>query len=121
MNTATLKKNPSIVATAGFPLEEAILFIQRASIRPVIRQELKTAGIDNVMNVETAQACDEALLNYPNALLVIDWDHGSKIVNKILRSAQGSFKADTRPIFLIASEISRTVVATGTEYNVTRV
>lgn len=101
-------------------LEVAIVYVCRASIRPVVRQELKAAGINNLVPVETPESCIQALAQMPHALLVVDWDHGPKIVNNVLRAAQSTFKTDTRPIFLIAAQVSMEVIAVGTEYNVSR-
>jgi tetratricopeptide (TPR) repeat protein len=102
-------------------LKETILFVSRPSIRPLLRQELKNAGILITHNVDSVEAALQHLVRYPGALLVIDWEHGPEIVNQTLKAAQGSFNIDTRPIFLIASEVSLKVVATGAEYYVSRV
>ncbi len=101
-------------------LREAILFVARGSIRPALRQEIKAVGATEIMTPETADACIEALQRHSRALLVLDTEHGSQTLNKILRAAQGTCNVDTRPIFLIAQEMSLPVVAMGTEYNISR-
>jgi tetratricopeptide (TPR) repeat protein len=101
-------------------LREAILFVARSSIRPALRQELKAVGAVEIMSPETADACIEALSRHSRAALVIDTEHGAEMLNQILRAAQGTYNVDTRPIFLIAQELSLPVVALGTEYNVSR-
>lgn len=102
-------------------LREAILFVARASIRPALRQELKAVGVTEILTPETADACVEAMQRHSRALLVVDTEHGAQALNAILRGAQGTYNVDTRPIFLIAQELSLPVVAMGTEYNVSRV
>jgi tetratricopeptide (TPR) repeat protein len=114
---------PKLTATPGdaTPVRDAVVFIHRAAIRPVIRQELKNAGVVNIVNVDSLDECVGHMVRLPLALLVLDWDHGVRAVNSILAAAQAPFKIDTRPIFLIASEVSLDIVATGTEYNVSRI
>jgi tetratricopeptide (TPR) repeat protein len=110
------KKVPS-----GTPsIKAAILFVARATLRPALRQELKAAGIGEVLAPETLEACVAGLVHHDRALLVVDWDHGLETVNLVLKAAQGAFNVDTRPIFLLAPATSAEVVATGAEYGVAR-
>lgn len=101
-------------------LTEAVVFVARASIRPMVRQELKTAGIGTIFNVDTIETCIEHLSSHAGSLLVLDWDHGQETVNAALRAAKGKYNVDTRAIFLIATEISQTLVSTAAEYYVSR-
>lgn len=103
------------------PINTAIIFLSRTSIRPLIRQELKSAGVSEVFTVETLDSCIEHLIAYPVALLVIDWEVGAENVNRTLKAAQGRFRVDTRPIMLIATEVSSALVAVGGEYQVSRI
>lgn len=102
-------------------LTEAVIFIARASIRPLVRQELKNAGVGTIFNAETQDACAEHLAHHPEALLVLDWEHGPETVNNVLRAAKGAFNIETRAIFLIAGEVSRNFVSTAAEYYVSRI
>jgi Flp pilus assembly protein TadD len=117
----TIKHQQSRPGFDVAPIKDAIVFLSRANIRPIIRQELKTAGIQNLHNSETLENCVENLKMYPRALLILDFDHGSEIINSMLRAAQSTNKADTRPIFLLASAISSSLVAIGAEYYVGRI
>lgn len=102
-------------------LVEAVLFVNRASIRPLLRQELKNAGIVTIHNVENEEACAEEMARHPEALLILDWDHPPATVNAALRHAKGHFGIDTRPILLIATELSVQIISTAAEYYVSRV
>lgn len=107
--------------TSKKPIQEAIVFIERAAIRPVLRQEIKQIGIPTLYNVESIQSCLEHLGRYPRAMLVVDWDHGDRFLSQILAAAQGAFSCDTRAIFLIAPEVNLPLVAMATEYHVSRI
>src|SRR4051812_37283877 len=102
-------------------LGEAILFVNRTSIRPLLRQELKTAGINTIYNADSHDDCATELAQHPLALLILDWDHGPAAVNEVLRTAKGIYGIDTRPIFLIATEMSVPLVSTAAEYYVSRI
>lgn len=117
----TQSKKLEAIVEKECPITDAIVFIDRSAIRAVIRQELKGVGIGNIINAEEIQECLEQLAVHQRALLVIDWDHSTKNLNQILTKAQGHFGCDTRPIFLIASEVSLPLIATATEYFVSRI
>lgn len=118
---AQIQSKPPMVSTSKKPIDEAIVFIERSAIRPVIRQEIKQVGIPTLYNVENIASCLEHLGRYPRALLVVDWDLGGRQLSQILGAAQGAFSCDTRPIFLIAHEVNIQLVAIATEYHVSRI
>lgn len=116
MNQAAKNIHP-----AKSPIHEAVLFVSRQNIRPLIKQELKAAGITTVFTVESLDFCIEQMILNSSAMLVVDSDHDKMNLNAIFSAAQGSFNVDTRPIFLICQEMTPEVVSYGTEYNIARI
>lgn len=82
---------------------------------------MKLAGLTLIHNVESLDACVAALGRHPKAMLILDWEHGAPQVNATLRHAKGVYGIDTRPIFLIAAEMSTPIIAVAAEYYVSRV
>ena len=114
-------KKPAEEMVAAEAPAGAIMFVARAALRPALRASLQAAAAGAIETPETSDGCVEAMMRRPEALLVVDWDHGLQTVTATLHAAQGSFNVDTRPIFLIASEVSPALVATAAEFYVGRV
>lgn len=105
----------------GGAIREAILFVSRANIRPLLKQELKVCGVETVHNSEELTTCIDLLNANGSALLVIDADHDRKLLSTVLKAAQGPFNVDTRPIFLIAQAVSPDIISFASEYNISRI
>lgn len=103
------------------PLREAILFVSRPNIRPLLKQELKAAGVETVHTSEDSDSCIEQLVLSSAALLVTDTDLDRKTLTSVLAAAQGSFNVDTRPILLITQTMSPEVISFASEYNIARI
>lgn len=103
------------------PVKEAVLFVSRQNIRPLIKQELKAAGIETVFTVENYDSCVEQMILNSAAMLVVDSDHEKMVLNAIFSAAQGSFNVDTRPIFLVTQDMTPEVISYGAEYNISRI
>jgi tetratricopeptide (TPR) repeat protein len=112
-----------LVATAEQlgAITDAIIYVSRADLRPIFRKVLKDLGIGTVVTPDTVDDCIIELVKSDHGLLILDWTDDTAELVKILGAAQGSYSADTRPIFLLSSEINSDVLAIGAEYNVSRV
>lgn len=102
-------------------IREAVIFVSRLALRPIISRDLKAAGIETVQTVESTVDCISAILHRPHCLLVIDWEQGEEEVIKVLKAAQGEFGVDTRPIYLIAFQSSQRLISVAHEYNVAQI
>lgn len=102
-------------------INQAILCLSRAYIRPVIKQELKLMGIHATIQADNPRACCEHLVAYPKAALILDWDLGLKDLNRILKAASAELGVGARPILLFCSDASEQVVSLCLEYNVIRI
>jgi tetratricopeptide (TPR) repeat protein len=103
------------------PIREAIVFVSRPSIRPLLKQELKAAGIETIHTCENPDACIEQLVLSSAALLVADTEHDAKELSTVLSAARGSFNVDTRPIMLITQTMTPQIVSYASEYNIARI
>lgn len=106
---------------ASKAIQTAILFIQRAALRPVVREELRKCGVTEFLGAETEEQCLKFLDEYPQALLAVDWEHGYPTVAKVLHNASGASFLQPRPIYLLATQTDHDVIAVGTEYRVARI
>lgn len=106
---------------ASKSVQAAILFIQRIALKPVVKEELRKCGLSDFHVAESSQECSQFLEIYPEALLVIDWEHGYETAVKALHQASGSNIFQPRPIYLLAAKTDHDVVAIGTEFRVTRI
>ncbi len=101
--------------------QTAILFVQRIALKPVVREELRKCGVSDFQIAESPEQCLPFLEQYPEAILVVDWEHGYDAVVKVLHHASGANAFLPRPIYLLAAKTDHDVVAIGTEYRVARI
>ncbi|MGE0172948.1 MAG: tetratricopeptide repeat protein [Oligoflexales bacterium] len=99
----------------------AIVFIHRTQVRNVVREVLKALPCPDILVPGDADECINQLTSNPKAFLAIDWEYGLETLAKVLSRAQGNFNIDTRPIYILTSEITTQVVAVSAEYNVARI
>lgn len=102
-------------------VHSAILYIQRTALRPVVRDELRKCNVREFLSAESLEQCLKFLDEYPEALLVLDWEHGYETVVKALHTASGASFLQPRPIYLLATKTDHDVVAIATEYRVARI
>lgn len=98
----------------------AIIFVGRLSARTLVHAELKARGVGHVVTCDDLQACLSALSTYPKALLFLDSDQDERELVQVLRSAQGRYRIDTRPIYLFPYLPSEKILAYAVEYNITQ-
>lgn len=101
--------------------QEAIVFLNRAPLRVVLKDELKKAGFHNVRAPETVDACLAELAGFSRPLLVLDWEWGVQTVVRVLKAVQRSNIYETPPVYLLANEMSAEAIATATEYGVWKI
>jgi tetratricopeptide (TPR) repeat protein len=109
-------------AAANAPMfASAIVFIHRTQVRNVVREVLKAQPCPEILVPDNADDCLKVLNAHPKSLLVIDWEFGPEVLARVLSKAQGPFNIDTRPIYLMTSQVTTPVVAVSAEYNVARI
>ena len=100
---------------------EAILFISRFNARTIVRDECKAVGITQFYIPENAQRCISYLGEYPEALLILDWEVGAEQATKVLESLSGPLVVSARQTLLIALDLSPHAIGAAAEYQVSRV
>jgi tetratricopeptide (TPR) repeat protein len=100
--------------------EAAVLFCSRRDVRDAVKDVLKAMGVTGIGAPTTAEDCIESLKKDPEALLVIDWEIGGAEVTKVFEAVKGNNRIETRPILLLAAEVSAKLVSIGYEYAVTQ-
>jgi tetratricopeptide (TPR) repeat protein len=103
------------------PIDLVILFISRATIKQALRPILKEHGVREVLSVDNPEECLRTMKEKSNAVLILDYEHGEAIVNRILGAAQSTEGASQREIYLMAGESKKEIVIAAAEYNVSRV
>ncbi|SMF49119.1 tetratricopeptide repeat protein [Pseudobacteriovorax antillogorgiicola] len=99
---------------------EAIVAVTRESLRMNITAELKKHGTSHIVTTDTVKDITRSLSEFPNAILVIDFEIGHDAVVQVLEKARCPYKADVRPMYLICKSLERDVVALATDYHVLR-
>jgi tetratricopeptide (TPR) repeat protein len=102
------------------PFKAAVLFCSRRDVRDAVKEVLKNMGVTAVAAPASPEECIDDLKKDPESLLVIDWELGGAEVTKVFEAVKGSNRIETRPIFLLAAQISAKLVAIGYEYAVTQ-
>lgn len=96
----------------------AIVLVKRSDTRELVTGEMERRGLSGILTAEDSEGCAEALASNPLALLVIDDEHEESELVTVLRAAQGRYRIDTRPIYLIPYEPSEKLLALSLEYNI---
>ncbi|MBC7659359.1 MAG: tetratricopeptide repeat protein [Chitinophagaceae bacterium] len=99
-------------------LKSTIVFMARMTSRTLIQAELKARGITSVVMSDSVASCLAALKVDPLATLILDTDLDEREMVKIMRAAQGQYRIDTRPIYLLAYLLDEKILAYALEYNV---
>lgn len=97
------------------------LFISRPNIKGVLRQIIKEHGTTELTAPDTMEDCITLLKARSDMTLVLDWEHGPNVANRILGEAQSPDGTSMREIYLITSDIKNEVIVSAAEYNVSRV
>lgn len=84
----------------------------------LVSNELKSRGISDFIECNSSMACIAALGKDPSALLITDTEQEERELIRVLRAAQGPFRMDTRPIYLIPYSPSEKILALAVEYNI---
>lgn len=96
----------------------AVVLVQRPEVRNLVSLELERRGMSGVLHPADAVEASEALAQNPLAILVVDDAHPERELVQVLRAAQGRYRIDTRPIYMIAYEANAKVFSRAQEYNV---
>lgn len=102
-------------------ISDAIVFSQDDKAISLIKEHLKLKGVPNIMICDDAGQAKEGTERFPSALVIVHWSEGyEQDCCKVLSSAQGKSKLDSRPLVLLTSKVSHSLVATAVEYGVTQ-
>lgn len=107
-----------MVQSLELSLPAAIVFVSRLSVRTLIHNELRSRSVFKITTCESLAACLTALSADPTALLIVDSDQDERELVQSLRAAQGHYRIDTRPIYLIAYAASEKILSYAIEYNI---
>ena len=102
---------------------DALIYTQKTDIRGVLRDELRKIGIE-ADKIVTARDPGEivSLINQKKeAILILDWDAGADVILDILDQNRAKGKIDSHPTFLLTSKMDENIVATATEYHVSKI
>jgi tetratricopeptide (TPR) repeat protein len=109
------------IGSGAEAINRAIVYVSIPNIRIIFRQELKRAGITEIVVPMTAEETCAALLKSRDALLVVDQQLEMRDLVEVLKVANGTEAVSTRPIFYMANVISPDVLGICSEYNVSRI
>ena len=104
------------MADSNFP--GCILHASRPDILNAFRSELKDSGVDPILTPETVEDSVVELVKYPDALLVLDFQIGVKMVHQVLRAVQNPLQMAIRPILLFSQESVEGLEGLAAEYSV---
>lgn len=96
----------------------AVIFVSRLNVRTLIQAELRNRGMTNVIACESLQTCLSALSDFPKAMLFLDSELDERELVQTMRSAQGRYRIDTRPIYLFPYIANEKILAYAVEYNI---
>ena len=112
--------SPESVVSQKINVVKAIVHTERNELRDALRQELKALSVKDIVFPANIDACIAEVVISPGTPLILDWEVGAAGIVRILAASRTHFKIDTRPIFLIASEVSEIVVQAAYEYGVAK-
>lgn len=99
-------------------ISDVIILSSREEVVKSASDHLKMKGVNNLSQPDSAEECIEALARFPKALLILDWEVGAKEAVKVLQVNRKKYAITGRPLLLIASKVSESLVATAAEYAV---
>ena len=120
-NTAQRNMLDNSALSTKNKIQKAILGIPDPNLRAVFRSQLKELGFKEIHSPSDTAATVNLLKQVPDALLIMNWERDPVERAQILTAAQGKVRVDTRPIYLVATSISKELILAGSEYNVARI
>lgn len=108
-------------ALRGSGLQSAIIYSGRFPIREAVQSELLALDIKQSLTTVSEDSCIQFLKEHPESLLVLDFERGLQGVLQILEGIRCEHKFETRPIFLLAQDMSPEIVLLCKEYGLTKV
>ena len=99
---------------------ESIVLVKSKALRLNIASELRKHGAETIISTDEPKEALGGLEQFPNGILVLDYEFGFDVVTRILDKAKVQYKADSRPMYLICKNLQKEVVALATDYNVMR-
>jgi len=112
---------PELQVTQKKSETRAIVHTERSELRDALRQELKAQGVKEIISPPDVDGCIAAIVQNAGIPLILDWEAGAADIVRILAASRSHFKIDTRPTFLVASQVSEAIIQSAYEYGVLHV
>ena len=105
---------------AKIDIELAFIYSKRAEVRDVIRQALKSRGMEtaNIHNVLDEKEILAAVEKTEFSYLIIDWEVGAESVQKVLSANRKSFSLESHPSYLLAAQEDEQILAIAREFHI---
>lgn len=100
---------------------KAIIYTASSSLKGVMRDGLRQAHVVETLALEKPNDVCKELRENANAWLLIDFAATPENFNKVLQAAQGPSAVETRPIYVIGSEVNANILVSSIEYNVGKI
>lgn len=109
------------MTTVEIAAPTAIICASNQSLKSVLREGGRQAGITSSMLLDKTSEATRALKEQPIAWLLVDYQIPTEDLARILVAAQGTTAFNTRPIYLVASDFQPKLVDFALEYNVSKI
>jgi len=100
-----------------------VIYSNRGAIKDASRSAARPFNLEDEDLVYPASkvSCLKALQNAERSILILDWEVGTAEVLEILKAIRDDHQSYTVASFLVASQLDEYIIATGTEYGVSKV
>lgn len=101
----------------------AIVFTKRNEIREAIRKAFKDQGMkaEDIVNATDERECRDLITEREFSILVLDWEFGPDVVQKLLTANRKESRLESHPVFLVAAKDEAAIIAVAKEFFISHI
>lgn len=100
---------------------KAIIYTASSSLKGVMRDALRQVQVTDTLALEKPNEVCKELRENAHSWLLVDFAATPENFNKVLQAAQGPSAVETRPIYVLGSEVNSNILVSSIEYNVGKI